>query len=339
MKLSIKGLLESKKAKRILKTVGNILCIASIVFIVYFFIQSDADFSVLLNSKILSATIVLGLLVSLSIIACAFAWKSNLEMFTRKKTNALQVTNVYTRANPSKYIPGNIMHFISRNILGGELGLDQSQMAFSSVIEVLLQIIVAFVFVLLLVSDTLFDSINLAVQNGQIEYHTLVIIFIAIAAIIVAAVIYTIKRSPKFSLRPKNLLLSSLFYLIFCIINSISFIIMLFVLQDSFIGYNILTLGGYYMLAWFLGFITPGAPSGLGIREYMLIVLLSPIMPRDQVLVLMVLMRVITILGDIFAFLIMLSLNKILLKGNANSLFAKTFHSYKSDSANHFRHK
>lgn len=314
MKLGLQKIFENKRAQKTLKIIGNILCVISIIFIIIFFINSDADFSVILQPKILLVILMLGFFVSISIIAFALAWKSNLEMFTSKKMNSIQIASIYTRANLSKYIPGNIMHFISRNILGSELGLNQKDMGVSSIIEVILQVLVILIFVLCLVSDILFDSINLAIKNGQMKLQTLIFIVLGLAAIIIFIAVYAIKKRKTLVLRPKNLLLSSVYYLIFCIINSVAFVIIIFATQDSLNGFNNFTLSGYYMLAWFLGFITPGAPSGLGIREYILLMLLTPVFPKSEVLLLMIIMRIVTILGDLFSFAMLSILSKIIKK-------------------------
>lgn len=68
---------------------------------------------------------------------------------------------------------------------------------------------------------------------------------------------------------------------------------------------NELTLGLAilaYALAWLAGFVTPGAPAGLGVREFVFVIILGPAMGESPALILAGLLRLAAILGDIIAF-------------------------------------
>lgn len=54
-----------------------------------------------------------------------------------------------------------------------------------------------------------------------------------------------------------------------------------------------------FAIAWSIGFITPGAPSGIGIREAILLLLLIPLSGEGPALILALLFRLVTIGGDI----------------------------------------
>jgi uncharacterized membrane protein YbhN (UPF0104 family) len=59
-----------------------------------------------------------------------------------------------------------------------------------------------------------------------------------------------------------------------------------------------------FALSWLIGFLAPGAPAGLGVREGIMVVLLSGAADNAQVLIFVLLARVVTMLGDICNFLI-----------------------------------
>jgi len=61
-------------------------------------------------------------------------------------------------------------------------------------------------------------------------------------------------------------------------------------------SYALLT--GAFALAWVLGYITPGAPAGVGVREGMLALLLEHAVPGHQLLTLIVAARAATLMGD-----------------------------------------
>jgi uncharacterized membrane protein YbhN (UPF0104 family) len=64
-----------------------------------------------------------------------------------------------------------------------------------------------------------------------------------------------------------------------------------------------LLLGGAYIIAWLAGLITPGAPAGLGIRETVLLLLLSGFVMEADLLMAVLLGRLITVVGDLLFFL------------------------------------
>jgi uncharacterized membrane protein YbhN (UPF0104 family) len=60
-------------------------------------------------------------------------------------------------------------------------------------------------------------------------------------------------------------------------------------------------LTGAFASSWILGFVAPGAPAGLGIREAILSAWLSGALPAEQVVLLVVVLRIATTLGDLFS--------------------------------------
>jgi hypothetical protein len=64
------------------------------------------------------------------------------------------------------------------------------------------------------------------------------------------------------------------------------------------------------VFAWMGGFITPGAPGGLGVREALLTMLLPDILPATVIIAGVVIFRVITLFGEILALCIAVSFFK-----------------------------
>ena len=66
---------------------------------------------------------------------------------------------------------------------------------------------------------------------------------------------------------------------------------------------QILLLTGAYAAAWVLGFIMPGAPGGLGVREAVLLAAFDPIYGSGVAVGLTLSPRLVTTLGDAALFL------------------------------------
>ncbi|MEJ2551847.1 MAG: lysylphosphatidylglycerol synthase domain-containing protein [Anaerolineales bacterium] len=73
---------------------------------------------------------------------------------------------------------------------------------------------------------------------------------------------------------------------------------------------NLWTLSGLYSIAWVVGFITPGAPAGLGVRETIFLTALRPIYGEGAALGITVTMRVLTAFGDALIFAVGICLRK-----------------------------
>ena len=63
-------------------------------------------------------------------------------------------------------------------------------------------------------------------------------------------------------------------------------------------------IAGMFAAAWLAGFLAPGAPAGLGIREVLLVQVLSLAYPDPTALGATMILRVVTTLGDATAFVI-----------------------------------
>lgn len=73
-----------------------------------------------------------------------------------------------------------------------------------------------------------------------------------------------------------------------------------------------------YIVAWFIGFLTPGAPAGLGIREGVIMLLMKDIdVPETDLLLAVMLSRIITIFGDLLFFVECLGVRYIARRGNS----------------------
>jgi len=92
-----------------------------------------------------------------------------------------------------------------------------------------------------------------------------------------------------------------LYILIFCV-NGIMFFLLLNEL-DGTVNYSMLVpVIGIYTCSWLIGFVTPGAPAGIGIREVFLVTLLTSITDEALIITTVVIFRIVSILGDVLGF-------------------------------------
>ena len=307
-----------KNTKFVIKVIGNLLMIAALIFIIHRIWIMKIDWSYLLRPKILLYIFAFILVYIVYIYFLAFAWKLILQIWTVKKIPYLSTLGVYCKANLEKYIPGNIMQFVGRNIYGEKLGLSQLQLALSSVIEIILTLFTGAILCLPMISTTLLKWL--------INYHINIYLWIIIGTLTLLGIMICIM------IFRKNVIISSILYLflqkqfwILCFIliflYSLGMIVnafILVVLINDVISISfrqIPLLISAYIGSWLVGYVFPGSPGGLGVRESILLFILSKTFPSQSILIAIVIQRLISILGDILAWIFYIILDKMEHKG------------------------
>jgi hypothetical protein len=56
------------------------------------------------------------------------------------------------------------------------------------------------------------------------------------------------------------------------------------------------------MLSWLAGFLTPGAPSGLGVREVLMMMFMAGTLNEGILISAMFMHRMLTVMGDVIAY-------------------------------------
>jgi hypothetical protein len=197
------------------------------------------------------------------------------------KTYKTWVLRTYGISQVAKYVPGNIMHIAGRQSMGISNGLPGWIVAKSIFWEL----------VLFSIAGLLLSCIALPLLWPT---RAMIALFY-IVTILVGFVIFFINR--VFGLSG---LKAFLHQLVFLIVSGIIFAatIMLVVKSCSAEAYNLILFGSGYICAWFIGFITPGAPAGIGIRETVLLFFFGKEMAEADLLLAVIVNRVITALGD-----------------------------------------
>lgn len=100
-----------------------------------------------------------------------------------------------------------------------------------------------------------------------------------------------------------------LLYMFFAIYTGLLYVAILkYILGINLRLEEIPLLVGAYLLSWLLGFLMPGSPGGIGIREAALTLFLSGHFNTESVLLAIVIYRVINTIGDFLGFTAVLSI-------------------------------
>ena len=226
------------------------------------------------------------LLHVLTLIAGGAAWKLLLDAGGAPARLRLAL-GIHLFSQPAKYLPGNVGQLVGRVALGKRHGIELSPLLRTLLLEAAGVIAAAAVCLLA------------ALAVGGIEPPpglppAWVLAALTGAGLVVAAFVLA-RRSPRSG---PPLAGALLLYLVIFGIYGLSAQLLLRTVLGHSAGIGLLTCAGAFAAGWIGGFFTPGAPAGLGVREAILVALLSPRLGPEVALGLAIAFRVVTTLGD-----------------------------------------
>jgi uncharacterized membrane protein YbhN (UPF0104 family) len=215
----------------------------------------------------------------------AFAWWHLLSHLGAHPTR-LRSIKIYGISQLGKYAPGNIFHIASRQALGMAAGISAGVLAKSSIWE-LCSIALA---------GGLFFWLTLPLLLPGTHATLGLLLFFGSIALVAVCLGRRIGWRPSYSFVSQMLFLmvsSAVFFVVLELVAS----------GHKFSGRDLTTICGAYTVAWLAGFLTPGAPAGVGVREMILLLLLKGLFSEADLLIAVLLGRLITVAGDLWFFI------------------------------------
>jgi hypothetical protein len=244
---------------------------------------SDLDFSEITPS-IWAQAFVVGMIYGVGNFLLALAWRNLLNQFNDSVTH-LAAIRIYGISQIAKYIPGNIFHIAGRQLLGVGFGISAMALAKSAILELIGMALVGSLFFWLMLPLLFSGNFNFA---GAFLF--------VFSILFIAAIIKTVFGG--------QLLYVFAYYLLFLALSGSLFIFLLNLFTDiaGFSFFYKVGIGGAYIFAWLVGFLAPGSPAGLGVRETVLLLLLDGVVIERHLLMAILLGRMVTIGGDLIFF-------------------------------------
>ncbi|UOM36769.1 hypothetical protein [Acuticoccus sp. I52.16.1] len=244
-----------------------------------------------------------GLAYGANLLLLAAAFRSLLQdpRETGARPGLRAVAKVYARANVLKYVPGNIMHYVARQVLARDLGASQAAMAKTSFYEMGLLVLVAAALgsVVLVRSATALEAALSSI--GQLVAGIAVVAVALVGALLLSQARHMRGLLPACG--PGGIVFAILAYAVFFIATGLLlFVVILLGLPGEATSRPLQAIPAF-TVAWLIGSVTPGASAGIGIREAVLSLLLAPMIGEDEALAAAFAMRIATTLGDLLFFL------------------------------------
>lgn len=304
-----------EQLKKAGKLIGNFISLLSIIFIIYAVWKLGFDFSSIDNWYLFLAVAAVSVIVKgATVYISGYVWSSWLHFFAMRDIDMREAVCVYAKANIGKYLPGNVMHYVERNLFATNLGISQKKLAVSTVLEVISLVLAAGILAVCTSAGQLRQSLQAIFGESYLQ-----ILMLAIAGILLLAIILWLVLRKK--LIPvlkeyswKKFAGTSLLSLTGNAVVLVALGLIMVVLY-AYMGGTVTWMNGSlivsgYVIAWVLGFIIPGASGGIGVRELIITLLLGSVVGTEMVLTLSVIHRLITIVGDFLAYLVRIALRR-----------------------------
>lgn len=277
-----------------------------LLLFLYLYLRS-IDFSQLDNVRIdwryMSVAVILGLAARYW---GAFIWFVILAGLGAKDLkDKTQLVYVYAKAWMGRYIPGTAPWILGKIYFASQHGISKNKLAVSSLLEGGLQILVTMTLAsLILIADSRLDVIS-----GTMKLLMGGIVIVGVIAVIPAvfnrliSLAYRIIRKKTFDkehfANSRVILTGASLYVVGAIINGFSLFFIAKAVYPALDYSDMLFVIGTGSLAGAVSMLVVFAPSGIGVREGIQLVLLSLIMPTELALIVVVFTRVIGILMDV----------------------------------------
>lgn len=300
---------------RTVKAIGLLLALAACGYFVVHAYNSLAgqDLSSLLDAKAFAALFLLTALYSASISTTAAAWSWQLRAMRQPHAYS-RFLAILASTQFGKYLPGNVGHHLGRIALANRSGVGLAAATLTISYELLLAILASAhisAFALLLAPP----EALLQLKFFQYRWPLLGLISIgALVALVLAPkltgwLLRLRNRDPAVAVASRNLGLN---------LKAAAFSYLMYVSSLSMIGVGLWCMAvaladgtsvpgpfffiGAFAVSWIAGFVAPGAPAGLGVREMVLSAWLSQALPPAPAVVLIVALRIATTVGDLLNF-------------------------------------
>lgn len=215
---------------------------------------------------------------------------------------------IWARSQLAKYLPGNAFQFVSRQILGREIGLSHPALVASGLLEMGSQLLAA---VLIAVAGA-----ALSRWSTPASVSLLWVVLLGAGSLLawpaIDALLRRIPRTaswmaelPRLSVGQTLRLLGpaiALYALFFLTTGSLVFGLLVGGWGEAPVGlWRVIWL---YAVAWAVGTVTVGAPAGVGVREAILTLQLEPLIGAANAAALAVVLRLVTTAGDLVTALV-----------------------------------
>jgi uncharacterized membrane protein YbhN (UPF0104 family) len=286
-----------EKYKTYLKFVGHILALTSIYILIKIFQENiDKIEHIELTSTniiIIFSLILLGLINYLLV---SISWVIQLK-HKYQNFSLIHSFKIISTTQIAKYLPGNFGHFVGRFYLAKK-HLNKIDITQSLLVENIMFVISSFLIGLLYLFY--FDIFTI------LTLYTLILLFVVGVSILILVLFFINRTKIKLNFLEQNITtlleVFSLFLIMSLIGGLTTKVLINLVIPSNDLSYVLCASG--FAISFVLGYIVPGAPAGIGVREYSFTLLFAPFIGNIFALEVILIFRLLSLIIDLLLYLI-----------------------------------
>jgi hypothetical protein len=297
--------------RRLLRLSGGILGVAASAYFVVFAYRSVMrhDLRSLCTGPMVVGIVVAAISYASTIPTSSWAW-GRLLGGTGVRFPTLQLNMIMGMTQIAKYVPGSVGQHLGRTAMSIQRGIPAGAVFVTLLVEMLLAVAAAVVVGLLGLGLAARGTATLPLRNALSAALVAVGLGITLLGLLMAI------RRPPGPTRWFAAYLGPARPVPAPGVRALSTAFVAYVVNYVVIGLGLYAIAfaamdvppaappffvGVFALSWVAGFVAPGAPAGLGVREGVMAALLAPTLDGTTALEIIVAFRVATTLGDLFA--------------------------------------
>lgn len=288
---------------RFVKYLGAILSIAGILYVFYVLLRPGSNvYDLAVEPRFLAALAAAATAIATSLFLGSIGWYLLLSVFAPGRAFRL-VVSIFLTTQIAKYLPGNVGHFIGRAAMLKSHDVPVGASTKAIVLEMLVLLLVGGTMSLIFMSQWLLP----ALRHMPI-WLPLVVTCLAVAALLA---FWTSPRIRSIAMKTAaDMRASWSRFPAVAIINVINFglngaamwVAASILFPEQTIGLPLCI--GIASASFLAGYLTPGSPAGIGVREAVSMLLLAPVFAPDQAAAISLALRLSAVLVDILGFLV-----------------------------------
>lgn len=303
-----------RRTKRLWQGLGLAVLALSLAYLVRFALRHASELPRLRwDGPALAAFAASVPLYVLALLAGALAWhlllrSSSVGNETRPVLR--RILGIHLVSHAAKYLPGNVGQYVGRAALARQEGLDLGHVLFTLVAETACAVVAAVIYAVAMLDPGSRDLFVDRLGPGRLAAVVLVALLAALVGggLVGRPTLRKLARLPPSSTVPATpgpaiwFSCLGLTWLSFTLFGVCALLLLRGFFEPSPAGLP--ALAGLFAAAWVAGFVTPGAPAGLGVREAVLVAGLNPLYGPEVAIALPLLFRLVCVVGDGAAFLV-----------------------------------
>ncbi len=294
-----------------IKILGNLLTIVALFFVIEKLMSQKINYGTLFRIQNILPCLFVILVQTIIVITNVFPWKTLVSSVSGKKVSYREVIPVFVKSNLMKYIPGNVFQYAGRQELAVNKQLPQLEVAFATLMDILLNVIGAGLISLVFLHEFVGSIFSKYVNVSEIS------LILAVLLILIGFLIYFFRKKIKRLLQSYQhfftrttlfkIAQALVYYLIVLSVSSLMFLLVM----QAVLGIHLqmsenIRLFSSYTLSWLVGFVVPGAPAGVGIKEAVMLEIVGRSLSAQTIALGMVVIRILLTIADVLGYLLVI---------------------------------